>query len=66
MTRPTLIGFVRRSRCVKELNPAGSAYFDARAKDYANRLVPDHEVVARIRKRFAGTPVVRRPSRSSY
>ena len=39
---------------LKELNPAGSAYFDARAKDYAGRLAPYHEAVARIRKRFAG------------
>ena len=42
---------------LKELNPAGSEYFDARAKDYAGRLAPYHEAVARIRKRFAGTPV---------
>ena len=39
------------------MNPAGSAYFDARARDYAGRLAPYHEAVARIRKRFAGTPV---------
>ena len=42
---------------LKELNPAGSEYFDARAKDYAARLAPYHEAVARIRKRFAGVPV---------
>jgi zinc/manganese transport system substrate-binding protein len=42
---------------LKELNPAGSAYFDARARDYASRLAPYHEAVARIRKRFAGTPI---------
>ena len=42
---------------LKELNPAGSAYFDARARDYAERLAPYHEAVARIRQRFAGTPV---------
>jgi zinc/manganese transport system substrate-binding protein len=42
---------------LKELNPAGTAYFDARARDYAGRLAPYHEAVAHIRKRFAGTPV---------
>jgi zinc/manganese transport system substrate-binding protein len=42
---------------LKELNPAGSEYFDARARDYAGRLAPYHEAIARIRKRFAGTPV---------
>jgi len=42
---------------LKELNPAGSEYFDARAKEYAGRLAPYHEAVARIRKRFAGVPV---------
>ena len=42
---------------LKELNPAGSEYFDARARDYAGRLGPYHDAVARIRKRFAGTPV---------
>jgi zinc/manganese transport system substrate-binding protein len=42
---------------LKELNPAGSEYFDARARDYTGRLAPYHEAVARIRKRFAGTPV---------
>ncbi len=42
---------------LKDLNPAGSEYFEARAKDYAGRLAPYHEAVARIRKRFAGTPV---------
>ncbi|HEX4590865.1 MAG TPA: zinc ABC transporter substrate-binding protein [Gemmataceae bacterium] len=42
---------------LKELNPAGAGYFDARAKDYAARLAPYHEAVARIRKKFAGTPI---------
>ncbi len=42
---------------LKELNPAGSEYFDARAKDLAGRLAPYHEAIAGIRKRFAGTPV---------
>ena len=42
---------------LKELNPAGSEYYDARGKDYAGRLAPYHEAIARIRKRFAGTPV---------
>jgi zinc/manganese transport system substrate-binding protein len=42
---------------LKELNPAGSEYFDARARDYASRLALYHEAVARIHKRFAGTPV---------
>ena len=42
---------------LKELNPAGAEYFDARAKDYADRLKPYHEAIGRIRKRFAGTPV---------
>ncbi len=42
---------------LKELNPAGSQYFDARAKAFADRLAPYHEAVARIRKRFAGVPV---------
>ena len=42
---------------LKELNPAGSEYFDARARDYAGRLAPYHEAVARIRKRFGGVPV---------
>lgn len=42
---------------LKELNPAGSAYFDARAKEYAGRLAPYHKAVALIRKRFAGVPV---------
>jgi zinc/manganese transport system substrate-binding protein len=42
---------------LEELNPAGAEYFDARARDYADRLAPYHEAVARIRKRFAGTPV---------
>ena len=42
---------------LKEMNPAGAAYFDAHAKDYASRLAPYHEAIARIRKRFAGTPI---------
>jgi zinc/manganese transport system substrate-binding protein len=42
---------------LKELNPAASQYFDARAKEYAGRLAPYHEAIARIRKRFAGTPI---------
>jgi zinc/manganese transport system substrate-binding protein len=42
---------------LKGLNPAGSEYFDSRAKDYAGRLAPYHEAIASIRKRFAGTPV---------
>ena len=42
---------------LKELNPAGSEYFDTRHRDYAARLAPYHEAIARIRKRFAGTPV---------
>jgi len=42
---------------LKELNPAGADYFDARARDYAGRLAPYHQAVARIRQRFAGTPV---------
>jgi zinc/manganese transport system substrate-binding protein len=42
---------------LQELNPAGSAYFQARAGDYAIRLAPYHEAVARLRQRFVGTPI---------
>jgi zinc/manganese transport system substrate-binding protein len=42
---------------LKQLNPRGSEYFDDRAHDYAGRLAPYHAAVARIRKRFAATPV---------
>ena len=42
---------------LKELNPAGSKYFDARAEDVVAGLRPYHEAVARIGTRFAGVPV---------
>ncbi len=42
---------------LKELNPAGSEYFDARARDLADRFKPYHEAVARIRERYHGTPI---------
>lgn len=45
------------TKALKQVRPAGSAYFDARAKDCAGRLAPYHEAVSRIRQRFAGTPV---------
>ncbi|HVS39275.1 MAG TPA: zinc ABC transporter substrate-binding protein [Gemmataceae bacterium] len=42
---------------LKELNPAGSDYFDARAKELADRLGPYHRAIAGIREKHKGTKV---------